>query len=61
MAMMPLRERERIMRHLLSLGATDKDVPNTDESTLVKAVAQGYEVGSSSFVFVSFFSVLRSS
>lgn len=44
MVLMSPRDRERIMRHLLSLGATDKDVPNKGENALVRAAGHGYEV-----------------
>lgn len=39
-----LLERERIVAHLISLGAADKDVPKKEASALVRAVGRGKEV-----------------
>lgn len=39
-----LRDRERIVRHLLSLGANEKSVPRKEGNALVKAAGEGSEV-----------------
>lgn len=41
-----LPERERIIAHLISLGAADKDALTKEASALVRAVGQGKEVSS---------------
>lgn len=37
-------ERERIVGHLISLGATDKDVPKPEATALVRAARRGNKV-----------------
>lgn len=44
MELIPARDREMVVRHLLSLGAAEKDVPSKKGNALVKAVYPGNEV-----------------
>lgn len=51
---LPPGVRERVVGHLLSLGATDKAVPAKKASALVKAVREGNEVSSDDVICFRF-------